>query len=90
MMEAMSAGAPLIASSTAPVTEMIEDGRTGLLFDFFSPAELAERTIEVLANPRRYDAMREAARAHMVASYDLKTRCLPAWLDVVRDTAAAG
>lgn len=90
MMEAMSAGAPLIASSTAPVTEMIEDGRTGLLFDFFSPAELAERTIEVLANPRRYDAMREAARAHMVANYDLKTRCLPAWLDVVRDTAAAG
>ncbi len=88
MMEAMSAGAPIIASATPPVTEMIEDGKTGLLFDFFKPDELAERTIAVLAEPERYRAMRAAARAHMVETYDLKTRCLPAWLDLVRRTAA--
>ena len=88
MMEAMSAGAPIIASRTPPVEEMIRDGETGLLFDFFKADELAERTIAVLAEPDRTRQMREAARAHMVANYDLKTRCLPAWLDLVQ--AAAG
>ena len=88
LMEAMSAGAPIVASRTKPVEEMIEDGRTGLLFDFFDAGALAARTIDVLAAPERHRAMRDAARAHIVANYDLKTRCLPGWLDVVRATAA--
>lgn len=89
MLEAMSAGAVVLGSSTPPVTEMICDGRNGLLFDFFSPDQLAERAIEVLTAPQAYAAIRANARRSMVDAYDLGTRCLPAWLDII-DRVAQG
>lgn len=51
MLEAMSAGAPLVASRTAPVVEVARDGETAVLFDFFDRDALARRMIEVLAEP---------------------------------------
>jgi glycosyltransferase involved in cell wall biosynthesis len=87
MLEAMSAGAPLIASRTPPVEEVVEDGRTGLLVDFFDREALAARAIEVLANPARYKGLGEAGRAHIVARYDLETVWRPRWRAFVRHLA---
>ena len=48
MLEAMSAGCLVVASSTAPVTEVIRDGENGLLVDFFKQEEIAERVVAAL------------------------------------------
>ncbi|MDB6001629.1 MAG: glycosyl transferase, group 1 [Rhizobacter sp.] len=83
MMEAMAAGCVLVASRTAPVTEMICDGENGVLVDFFSPPQVANAVVEVLANPQDHAALRANARRLIVEQFDLKRICLPAQLNLV-------
>jgi glycosyltransferase involved in cell wall biosynthesis len=81
LLEAMSAGCLLVASKTQPVEEVIRDGENGLLVDFFSPQEIAERVIEGLAAGRDgFAELRRNARRTIVEQYDLATICLPAQL----------
>lgn len=81
MLEAMAAGCLLVASDTAPVREVIEDGKNGLLTDFFDSTELANRLAQVLASPASSRHLRESARQTIVRQYDLQTVCLPKMLD---------
>lgn len=90
MLEAMSAGALVVGSRTAPVEEMISDGVNGRLVDFFDTGEIAEALIDALARPQDYLTMREAARAHVVENYDLRRICLPRLTDFVEGRGAAG
>ena len=83
MLEAMSAGALVIASATPPVTEVIAHGNNGLLFDFFDIEALAAHVIEALALPSSMRAMRARARKTIVERYDLRRTCLPQWLRFV-------
>jgi glycosyltransferase involved in cell wall biosynthesis len=83
MMQAMSAGAPLVASRTEPVLEVVEDGVNGTLVDFFAVEGLAQRVIDVLAHPDDYRAMREAGRKTILENYDLASICLPSWLQLL-------
>lgn len=83
MLEAMSAGALVLASSTPPVTEMIEDGRNGLLYDFFDVEGLARRAIAALAEPEKHLELRQQARADVVRRFDLERQCLPEWLATI-------
>lgn len=83
MLEAMAAGCLVVGSNTAPVQEVIRDEVNGLLVDIFSPDTIAKRTIEVLQDPRAYDAMRAAARQNIVEKYDLANTCLPAQLKML-------
>jgi glycosyltransferase involved in cell wall biosynthesis len=83
MLEAMSAGAPVIASATPPVTEVVEDGRTGLLFDFFDHQRLAKLTIAALDRPAPLADIRRTARAQIVERYDLAKVALPRWRALV-------
>lgn len=76
MLEAMAAQCLVIGSNTPPVTEVIEDGRNGLLVDFFSPEDIASRVDEVLDRPEKFDAIREAARRTVVERFAL-TQQLP-------------
>ncbi len=71
VLEAMAAGCAVIASDTAPVREVIRHGENGILFDFFKPAELADRIDDVLNAPRDYDEMRRLARKTIVSRYAL-------------------
>ena len=46
MLEAMGFGAPLLASSTPPVTEFVREGENGFLFDFFDQQQLLEKAAD--------------------------------------------
>ena len=85
MLEAMSAGALVVGSRTAPVEELIADGENGRLADFFDTEDLAEILIESLARWRELDPLRAAARAHIVENYDLHNICLPRLIAFVED-----
>jgi glycosyltransferase involved in cell wall biosynthesis len=84
MLEAMAAGCLLVASRTAPVQEVIEDGRNGVLVDFFDADALARRVADVLAAPDGFAAMRTEARRTVLDRFDLHTRCLPRMLELIR------
>ena len=88
VLDAMSAGALVIGSRTPPVEEVIEDGRNGVLVNFFDVDGLAGAVAEALAAPGRHAGLRRAVRETVRARYDLRSRCLPAWLGLVQ--AAAG
>jgi glycosyltransferase involved in cell wall biosynthesis len=63
---------------------MIRDGENGLLVDFYSPAEISKRVVDVLAAGRDgYSDIRQNARRTIVENYDLKTICLPAQLQLL-------
>ena len=87
LLEAMSAGALVVGSRTAPVEELIRDGVTGRLVDFFDTAEIAETLIDGLADPVASDPLRAAARALIVENYDLKRLCLPRLIGFVEGVA---
>jgi glycosyltransferase involved in cell wall biosynthesis len=84
MLEAMAAGCPVIASDTAPVTEVIEHGHNGLLVNFFDVKGLAETVLEVLKHPDDYRSMRENARASIIERYDLQKVCLPQQIELLQ------
>jgi len=71
LLEAMSTGCTIVGSATAPVREVVEDGETGILADFFDPFRLATRIGEVLDDKAQAEALGQAARAYMVRHYDL-------------------
>jgi glycosyltransferase involved in cell wall biosynthesis len=75
--EAMSMGALVVGSKTAPVEEFIEHGKNGLLVDFFNYDKIANTIIDCLKNPKKYEALKVAARKSVIKKYDLKSVCLP-------------
>ncbi|WGV15563.1 glycosyltransferase [Fuscovulum ytuae] len=77
MLEAMSAGALVIASDTAPVREVIRHGENGLLVDFFDIAGWSRTLIQALEKPEQFLPLREAARKTVLEKYDLRSVCLP-------------
>lgn len=80
MLEALSTGCLIVASNTAPVTEVIEDGINGLLVDFFSPQEICDRVEEVLNHPTQMSSIRTKARETILEKYDLE-KLLPQHLE---------
>lgn len=80
MLEAMSAGCLVVGSRTPPVEEVIHHGGNGLLVDFFSPEQIADRVIEALEDPKSFASLRSNARQTIVDRYDLRSICLPAHL----------
>ena len=63
-MEALAAGVPVIAIASGAVPEIVEEGRTGLLFR--SPDELQAILLRLLADPAEGRAIADAARAYVV------------------------
>ena len=71
MMDAMSCGAVVLGSDTAPVREMITDGVNGLLADFFDPGAFADKACAALADPAAYRPLGRAAEALVAETYSL-------------------
>ena len=70
MIEAMSAGAHVIGSATAPVQEVITHGVNGTLVDFFDIPAWSQTLIEALAHPKQFQTLRQAARKTALDRYD--------------------
>ncbi|WP_444464515.1 glycosyltransferase [Rhodobacter capsulatus] len=87
LMEAMSVGAMVVGSDTAPLREVISDGVNGRLVDFFDIKGWSAALTDALARPEAYQEMRERARASVVAKYDLESHCLP---QLIRFVETAG
>jgi len=84
LLEAMAAGAPIIASDTAPVREVLRDGENALLVDFFDQKGIVEKVSDMIDNPELAGRLRAQAREDVVRDYDLNAICLPrqlAWVD---------
>lgn len=83
LMEAMAAGAMVVASDTAPLREVVQDGVNGRLVPFFDLPGWSAALVDALANPAKYQPMRAEARRSVAAKYDLETICLPRLIEFV-------
>jgi glycosyltransferase involved in cell wall biosynthesis len=83
--EALASGCLLVASSTAPVLEVLRDRENGLTVDFFSTKMLANRLEEALEDPEALQPLRDAARATALERYDLKRVLMPRWMSLFED-----
>lgn len=77
LLEAMAAGCALVASRTAPVQEVIEDGRTGLLVDPLDPGAVAAALSDLLEDRALGARLGEAARDLVTSRYDFRRHALP-------------
>lgn len=62
-LEAMAQGRLLVASDVGGHRELIDDGRTGMLFAAGDPQALADTVLALLAAPQRWPALRSQARS---------------------------
>ncbi len=89
-LEAMACGCLMVASDTAPVREVLEAGRNGLLVDFFDSQGLAEKIAQALSlNAEESIRLRQNARHTVESDYAL-SRLLPKQLALCQKLAAAG
>ena len=88
LLEAMSCGCAIVGSDTAPVREVIHDGETGVLTDFFDPRALAARIGELLDDPGVRTRLGARARELATTRYDLQRVCLPQQREWVESLAA--
>ena len=94
-------GVSLIANAAFPgqgAVPRLSESRAGLagtglshlslcafLVDFFSPREIAARTIDALAQPEAFTDLRCRARQAVVERYDLHQIALPAQLELIAE-----
>jgi glycosyltransferase involved in cell wall biosynthesis len=91
MMDALSCGAVVLGSATAPVKEMIRDGENGLLADFFDTDEMAAKAVQVLRDPAAFRPLGRAAEEMVVRDYSLEAvlpRMLAMYEEAVNRRAA--
>jgi glycosyltransferase involved in cell wall biosynthesis len=69
IIEAFASGAPVIAADIGALAEVVADGRTGLLFDPGSGADLQRKVTSLLSDPARVATMRREARAEYERRY---------------------
>lgn len=87
-LEAMALGAPLVAAGAGGLAEVVEHGRTGLLFRPGDPWSLAEQLIAALDFPALRAALRRHAREAVRERFDWK-RVAERTLDVYRSVLYA-
>jgi glycosyltransferase involved in cell wall biosynthesis len=88
LMDALACGATVLASRTAPVEEMIEPGRNGLLVDFFDVEGFAREASRVLDAPGDFKPLGAAGVEMIQSRYSLDV-CLPQMLALYERATAA-
>ncbi|MGB8019864.1 MAG: glycosyltransferase family 4 protein [Candidatus Nanopelagicales bacterium] len=72
LLEAMAAGAPVLASDIEAFQRVLDEGRAGVHFKNEDSEDLAARLIELLGDPQRREALRRAGRQR-AAQFDWAT-----------------
>ncbi len=72
IIEAFSAGVPVVAYPSGGIPELIEDGCNGILTAVSSPASLAEAIRALLNNPAQAERLRANARCSYEARFTLE------------------
>lgn len=86
--DALASACVVLASDVAPVREVIEPGRTGLLEPFFDIDRLTEAALAVLADPAAFRRLGLAARAMIEERYGIE-RMAPELKDYFERKAAS-
>jgi glycosyltransferase involved in cell wall biosynthesis len=63
LLEAMAAGCPVVAARSGGIPDIVTDGENGYLFDPLDGQGAIIATQKLLANPHRYEQLRQKARA---------------------------
>nr|WP_319392708.1 glycosyltransferase [uncultured Desulfobacter sp.] len=85
MLEAMACGCLVIGSATLPVEEVLQEGKNGLVVDFFDTQAIAEKVTAALVAPEQFSDIR------MQASRDIRDRySRQAGLELYRDLITPG
>jgi glycosyltransferase involved in cell wall biosynthesis len=71
-----------LASDVAPVREVIEQGRTGLLGAFFDVDGLADQALRLLRDPMQYRVLGRTGRAFIEQDYSL-AKTVPQFLTML-------
>ena len=72
VLEAMALGKPVIASNIGGVSEMIEDGITGMLIEPNQPDQIADRIIHLLSHREIYEAIGKRAKEVVTERFSLQ------------------
>ena len=83
LLEAMACECLILGSDTPPLRDVIEPGANGLLHDFFDVQGLSQAMIEACRAPKRFTAIRKAARQTVIERFDQERVCLPAWMSLI-------
>jgi glycogen(starch) synthase len=87
MAEAMAAGLPVLAAAVGGVTEIVENEKTGLVFEPGNAADLAARILRVADDAAFRAKLAAAGREHVLTTFDIgqMTESIERYLeDVVR------
>lgn len=87
LLEAMACGCLIVGSRTAPVQEVVTDRRSGLLAPFFDTEALAAAMLEALEKQADFEPLRQAARATVLARFELEV-CLDRQVGFIERLAA--
>ena len=82
LLEAMAAGCAIVASSTPPVLEVLEHGRSALLVDFFDETAQVEALSRLLDEPSLRRELGDQARQR--ASFYCHQRGLQGWTQLLK------
>lgn len=83
LLEAMSTGCAVVASSTQPVLEVVKDNQNGLLVDFFNIDEIVEKINYTLENKDKMQEIKQNARQTIIEKYGLE-KVLPEQIELIK------
>ena len=89
LFNALASGCVVIGSETAPVLEIIEPGRSGLVAPLFDAERWADLALEVLGNPSSFAPIGRSATSLIEERYGLDV-CVPSLHDFFDGVASRG
>jgi glycosyltransferase involved in cell wall biosynthesis len=73
VLEAMSCGVPVVVTDVGAVSELVDDGRTGLIVRTHTPEAIAAAIERLLDEPGLREETGTAARGRALERFDLQT-----------------